>query len=74
MAIVYNMFNASKWLQDCMHSVELKYHSNEHVQGTGGGGYCIAGNSSDLISDYRPTHLLFIGLHVFTVGQFGCKG
>ena len=28
--------NAPKWLQDCMLSVKLKWHTNEHVQWPGG--------------------------------------
>ena len=29
---VYNKFNAPKWLQDCMLSVGLRWHTNEQVQ------------------------------------------
>ena len=29
---VYDKFNARKWLQDCMLSVELKLHTNQQVQ------------------------------------------
>ena len=29
---VYDKFNAPKWLQDCMLSVELRWHTNEQVQ------------------------------------------
>ena len=32
---VYVRFNAPEWLQDCMPSVELKWHMNEQVEGSG---------------------------------------
>ena len=49
------MFNATKWLQDCMHSVELKWHTNEQVQWPGGGRvnvhirYHVSGNGPDSV-------------------------
>ena len=33
---MYDKFNAPKRLQDCMLSVELKWHTNEQVQLPGG--------------------------------------
>ena len=33
---VYEKFNAPKWLQDCILSIELKWHTIEQVQWPGG--------------------------------------
>ena len=35
---MYDKFNASKWLQDCMLSIELKWRTNERSSDQGGGG------------------------------------
>ena len=51
---MYDEFNAPKRLQDCMLSVELKWHTNEQVQGED---VKSADRSSDLISDYKPAPL-----------------
>ena len=42
-------FNAPKWLQDCMLSVELRWHTNKQIQCPGG-----KNRMKYLISDYKP--------------------
>ena len=66
--------NAPKWLQDCMHSVELKWHTNKHVQGSVGKLYSRLVSLQNWYRTYKPARLPFIGFSVFTGGQFGCEG
>ena len=62
---VYDTFNAPKWLQDCMLTGKLKWHTNEVVQWPWGkkNNVMSADESSDLVSDYK--HLSFTFYHVY---------